>query len=309
MPVRAQRKPRPLRQGDTVAVTAPAGFADADCLERGIAILEGWGLRVEPPPPPEPVRYLSGTDSARAAHLSQLFARTDVAAIFCVRGGYGSSRLHGLFDAAVAADHPKIFVGFSDVTLLLGRLVAEAGLVCFHGPMVGADLPRLTALQRERFRSALFDEDGWWDGERLQTWRPGSGRGPLIGGCLSVLVTTLGTPYEVRTDGAVLFLEDVAEKPYRIDRMLTHLRNAGKLDHVAGIVLGSFHDCDDGQGEDILREIALEAVAGLDCPVVVGLDAGHGTGNTVLPMGCMVGIDASVKSAAVSLLESPFERP
>jgi len=303
------RKPRPLRPGDRVAVAAPAGFADAVHLERGITLLRQWGLEVELPTGLFPVRYLAGTDAARAASLTAFFEREEIAAILCVRGGYGASRLYPHFDAPVAAAHAKVFVGFSDISLVLARLLSEAGLVCFHGPMPGADLPRLSPQAQDRFRRFLFDEPGWWNGDALATWRQGSCEGPLVGGCLSVLVTTLGTPYEIVTDGAVLFLEDVAEKPYRIDRMLSHMRHAGKLDGVAGIVFGALEDCDDGQGCEVLREIVLDVLGDLPCPVAAGLDAGHGSNNVVLPLGCRVRLQAGGDGATLELCESPFAKP
>jgi muramoyltetrapeptide carboxypeptidase len=288
-------------------VAAPAGHGEATHLRRGLDVLESWGLRVEPPPEPSPRRYLWDTDEQRARHLSELFDRPEIAAILTVRGGYGCSRLHGLFEPASAASRPKMFVGFSDVSLLLARLLAEAGLLCFHGPMVGADLPRLTAAQQERFRAFLFDEPGWFQARSLETWRSGYGEGRLFGGCLSVLVTTLGTPYEIDTEGAVLFLEDVTEKPYRIDRMLTQLRHAGKLAGVAGIVLGGFEDCDGGQGPQVLRDAVMDGIGDLGVPIVAGLDAGHGSGNMVLPIGCRVRLRAGAGGGELDLLESPFE--
>jgi muramoyltetrapeptide carboxypeptidase len=165
-------------------------------------------------------------------------------------------------------------------------LVSEAHMVAYHGPMVGADLPRLAAPAQERFRRFLFAEDGWWEGGACATWRNGSAEGRLVGGCLSVLVTTLGTPYEIDTEGSILFLEDVAEKPYRVDRMLTHLKHAGKLRGVRGVVVGTMLDCDDGEGAEALRDIFLDVISHPDVPIVFGFNAGHGSENVVLPLGC-----------------------
>jgi muramoyltetrapeptide carboxypeptidase len=170
--------------------------------------------------------------------------------------------------------------------------------------MVGADLPRLPAPAQERFRRFLFGERDWWDAAGCSVWREGTAEGRLVGGCLSVLVTTLGTPYEIETDGAILFLEDVAEKPYRIDRMLTHLKHAGKLRGVRGIVVGAMLDCDDGEGTDTLREIFLDVVSHPDVPIVFGLEAGHGSQNVVLPLGCRVRLAADEQR--LDLLEPVF---
>ena len=250
---------------------------------------------------------MAAEDAVRARELTEALTDDAVSAVLAVRGGYGCARLHQWIDMAELrhGSRPKIVVGFSDVSVLLGRLVHEAGRVCYHGPMVAADLPRLDEAMRERFRRFLFNEQGWWNGSFSEVWRPGSGEGPLVGGCLSVLVTTLGTPYEIRTEGAILFLEDVAEKPYRIDRMLTHMKHAGKLDGIRGLVFGPMLDCDDGLGPTILREIVLDVAGDLEIPIAYGLDAGHGAGNVVLPLGCRVRLDCA--AGELDLLESAFE--
>ncbi len=287
-----------------MALAAPAGVCDPMRVARSVALLESWGLGVRTLPENAPRRYMSGSDSARGNHLEELFASAEVRAVLAARGGYGCSRLLETFDVELARRDRKIVVGFSDLTLLLNRLVSEASMVCYHGPMPAADLINYTPAAQERFRRFLFGEDDWWDGSFTESWRPGSGEGPLIGGCLSVLVTTLGTPYEIDTRGCLLFLEDVAEKPYRIDRMLTHLRHAGKLDQVAGVAFGPMLDCDDGQGPGVLREITMEVLAGTAYPVVYGVDAGHGSNNAVLPLGCRARLDGD--GGGIELLEPAF---
>ena len=297
-------KPTPLNAGDAVALVAPSGAYDRDRLATGVSILESWGLRIASTPNHAPNRYFAGTDAGRADELNRAFADDGVRAVLCVRGGSGAARLHRRVDPRTFRGAPKIFVGFSDITTLLMRFVQEAELVCYHGPMVGADLPRLNEDQRERFRRFLFGEDGWWDGRATDVIREGVSDGTLAGGCLSVLVTTLGTPYEVDTRGSVLFIEDVAEKPYRIDRMLTHLVHAGKFDDVRALVLGPMTSCDDGAGQGVLGEIIADVLADYRFPILFGLDAGHGAGNVVLPFGCRVGVDGSKKK--LQLLESAF---
>jgi muramoyltetrapeptide carboxypeptidase len=301
------QKPSALRTGDRVALVAPAGRWDDSRLRAGVELLGSWGLEVRSPSQNDSQRYMAAEDAVRARELTEALSDDAVSAVLAVRGGYGCARLHRWIDMAelCSRSRPKIVVGFSDVSVLLGRIVQEAGRVCYHGPMVAADLPRLDEARRERFRRFLFDEPGWWDGSFSEVWRPGTGEGPLVGGCLSVLVTTLATPYEIRTDGAILFLEDVAEKPYRIDRMLTHMKHAGKLDGIRGLVLGPMLDCDDGLGPAILREIVLDVAGDLEVPIVYGLDAGHGAGNVVLPLGCRVRLDGAV--GELELLEPAFE--
>lgn len=250
--------------------------------------------------------YLADSDRWRARRIEEVFARDAIRAVFAARGGYGSARLHRVLDLSSVGDHPKIFVGFSDVSLLLNRLLQETGLVCFHGPMIAADLPRLTQAAQERFRRFLFGETGWWEGAVRASWRAGMAEGRLVGGCLSIVVTTLGTPYEIRTRDCILFLEDVAEKPYRIDRMLQHLKHAGKFETVRGLILGPMVDCDGGGGPSALRDIVLDVLGDQEFPIVYGLDAGHGSGNVVLPLGCRVRIDTD--DGGVDLLEAPLLR-
>jgi len=290
--------------GDRVAVVAPASRYDSERLARGIEVLESWGLAVENLAPTRNVRYLAGSDDERAERLTEAFVREDIAAILTIRGGFGSSRLLGRFDPAVAASHPKIFVGYSDVTVLLSRLRREAGLVCFHGPMVASDLGRLPIEQLESFRRFLFAQEGWWAGSGLQMRAPGSATGRLVGGCLSVIATTIGTPYEIDTRGGVLFLEDIAKPPYRIDRLLTHLVHAHKFDGVAAVVLGTFHNCDPPDAPGQVMQIADEILGRLGIPVVSAFDSGHHSGGAVLPLGCQVRVNAD--EGAIELLEPVF---
>lgn len=296
------RKPAALRPGDTVALVAPCGPCDPQRLALGVSYLRQWCLEVAHFDGDTNYRYFAGSDAERAAQLIDAFADNEVRAVLAVRGGSGAARLATVFDPAVHCRDEKIFVGFSDVTTLLSRVVQEAGMVCYHGPMVGADLPRLSEPSRERFRRFLFGESDWFAPAAARSWRSGVASGPLVGGCLSVLVTTLGTPYEIDTEGAVLFLEDVAEKAYRIDRMLTHLKHAGKFAGVRGLVLGPMTDCDDGEGEELLRQIVLDVLSDSEFPIIYGFDAGHGSGNVVLPLGARVGLDGH---AARLVLEEP----
>jgi muramoyltetrapeptide carboxypeptidase len=297
-------RPRALVPGDRVAVVAPSSRYDSRALARGMAVLESWGLVAEPPAAGSRLRNLAGSDDERAAALTEAFERDDVAAVMAVRGGYGAARLQGRFDAAVAASHPKIFLGYSDLSIVLGRLVSEAGLVCFHGPMVSSDLARLPVEALEPFRRFLFGEEGWWTGSGLTGRSPGSATGRLVGGCLSVIATTIGTPYEIDTRGGVLFLEDIGEKPYKIDRLLTQLAHAGKLDEVRAVVLGTFHDCDTAGEPGVVMEVADEILGSLGVPVLSGFDAGHYSGGGIVPMGCEVRVDAD--AGTIDLLEPVF---
>jgi muramoyltetrapeptide carboxypeptidase len=299
------RKPSPLRTGDRVCLVAPSGAWDAGRLTAGVEILTAWGLEVTGPHGSEPLRYFSAHDHVRAEELAGAFCDPAVRAVLAVRGGSGAARTFRSLDMRTIAANPKVFVGFSDLTLLLDRVLTEADLICFHGPMIGVDLPRVSDAARESFRRFLFGEDGWFEATAREQWRDGLGEGILKGGCLAVMVTTLGTPYEIDTSGTVLFIEDVAEPPYALDRMLTHLKHAGKFDEVAGVVLGPMESCDGGHGTAFLREIVMDVLEDFDFPVLFGIEAGHGADNRVLPLGARVRFDSTC--SGLELLERVFE--
>ena len=287
-------KPPPLRPGDTIGVIAPAGAVYEDLLARGVRALEASGFRVVLA---EGILarkgYLAGSEQQRAETLERFFLRDDIAAIFCARGGFGSIQLLPALDPDLIRAHPKIFVGFSDVTALLNWMSQRCGVVVFHGPMVAVEFAgELEGGVSSGFWDALTGKRRLWQIKGSGVLRSGGApvRGTLAGGCLSVLVTTLGTPYEIDTAGKIVFLEDVGERPYRIERMLTHLRMAGKLDHVAGIVTGAFNDCESGAERDV-TEVLADVFADAPYPVVTGLPCGHATPNTLLPIGLNAELD------------------
>jgi muramoyltetrapeptide carboxypeptidase len=295
------RKPPRIRTGDVVGVIAPAGALDEERLCAGVRVLEGWGLRVKLGSAVlERRAYLAGGDEARRSDLQRMLDDAEIRAIFCARGGYGSQRLLPLLDFATLARTPKPIVGYSDATALLNAALA-CGVVAVHGPMVAEDMARgLPARSEEWLRSVLTDPAYTWEAEVPETVRPGVGSGPLVGGCLSVLVATLGTPYAPETAGAILFLEDVHERPYRLDRLLTQLRQAGKLEHLAGLVFGTMAACppDDGVAPlDVVRSCCGD----LRFPVGFGLPAGHRPAeddqsagdNLALPLGVQVVLDTT----------------
>jgi muramoyltetrapeptide carboxypeptidase len=290
---RAIRKPPPLRPGDVVGVIAPAGAVDEARLRKGLAVLHEWQLDVDLGGALLARQgYLAGEDEARLRDVQRMLDDPRVRAVFCARGGYGSQRLVPRLDFAGLLAAPKAIVGYSDATALLGAAVA-AGVVAVHGPMVADDMARgLSPRSAERLRAVLMDPAALWEVEVPETIRPGRGEGPLVGGCLSVLVTTLGTPWALRTEGAVLFLEDVWERPYRLDRLLTQLRQAGKLDGLAGLVFGTMAACPPVDGVSPL-DVVRACCGDLRCPVGFGVPAGHdpGADNLALPLGVRVALD------------------
>ena len=231
-------KPNALKSGDTVAVVASAAAIERAHLERGVNVLASMGFRVKVSERAlARSGILAGDDRERASELQEYFADPEVKAIFSARGGYGCGRLLPLLDFKAMADTPKIFVGFSDATFLLNALVDFAGMVSFHGPMVAMDFARgLSPRSLEHLQGLLSGRIDSFELEARETMHPGNAQGEVIGGCLSVVVAMIGTPFEPRFDGRILFLEDTGEKAYRIDRMLVQLRQSGALGRVAGIV-------------------------------------------------------------------------
>jgi muramoyltetrapeptide carboxypeptidase len=235
-----------------------------------------------------PAAYLAGSDAERAAALNAAFRDSETRAVFCARGGYGTARLLPLLDGAAVVRDPKIVMGFSDVTGLLAGLYRRCGLVGFHGP-VAATFSGDSA-ERRRIAELLFSRSvPPLRGPGVRVLQPGTARGPLVGGNLSVFCGLLGTPFFPPVDGSLLFLEEVGEPLYKIDRLLTHLRLAGVLDRIAGLALGSWTDCGPlGDPETLI----LERLSRRDVPVLGGLPAGHGPDNHPFALGLPAVLDA-----------------
>ena len=297
-------KPEALHLGDMIGVVATAGSVDLGRLEVGVRALRGAGFKVElAEGSTEKKGYLAGSEGPRARALERFFVRPDIRAVFCARGGFGSIQLLPLLDVDLIRRHPKVFVGYSDVTILLNWLRQKCGLVTFHGPMVAMEVAAgMTGRTREFFWGTLLGEKAGWEIKVPQVLRGGVAEGEIAGGCLSLLVTTLGTPYEVDTKGKILFLEDIGEQPYRIERMLTHLKMAGKFDEIRGLVFGSFTQCE-GDGVREVTDVIAELFCDATYPVVAGFPAGHGDENVLLPFGTKMALDGD--SGTVSLRESP----
>jgi muramoyltetrapeptide carboxypeptidase len=313
MPTRSQFarvKPPALRKGDTVGIVAPASSFKRDEFEVGCQVLRQMGYH---PVYDESIfdcdLYFAGTAERRARELEAMFLRDDVKAILCVRGGYGSNYLLPMLDVKKLAAKPKIFVGYSDLTSLLTYFCDAGGLVTFHGPMVAKDFAKLDGVDLESWQNAVSGVENWQlafgSGSGVKALAQGQGKGTvegvLYGGCLSMLVASLGTPYEIQTDGTILFIEDIATKPYQIDRMLMHLKLAGKFAGVRGIIFGEMLDCVQAQNQGYtLEEVVMRVVGDLGVPVAYGLRSGHvSRENITLPLGVRAAL--SVGSAGVTL--------
>jgi len=297
-------KPTALRRGDLVGIVSPGAAVDDIDLNAGVRVLEAAGFRVRVGSAARRKHgYLAGTDEERRADLQAMFADPEVRAIVAARGGYGSGRLLPGFDLAAAVADPKIFVGHSDITFLLTALQEQARLVVFHGPMAAglAHQPEAAV----HLTAVLRGERPVWQHAAQSVVQGGIAEGILSGGCLSILVAMLGTPWAPTTRDRILFLEEVNEKPYRIDRMLTQLRQAGLFDQVAGVVFGEMAGCVAGPNERVtVRDVIAEAFAAAPYPVAFGLPSGHGRGILTLPFG----VRARLAGERLTLLEAPLRQ-
>ncbi len=275
----ALRKPEALKQGAGVSVIAPASFAQTERVEQGVAALKalGYAPALSASARERGPIYFAGTAELRLEDLHAAFADEATSAVMCLRGGYGSNYLLECIDLRLIEEHPKVFFAYSDLTGVQLRLLDELGLPAFHGPMVAADFYLADGVHWESFRAATAGETySLGAAEGLRALKPGMARGTLYGGCLSILVSLLGTPWEPRTEGKLLFLEDVGAKPYQVDRMLWQLRAAGKLEGVRGIVFGEMMDCaSPSAAPDLLDQAILNALDGFEGPIAMGLRSGH----------------------------------
>jgi muramoyltetrapeptide carboxypeptidase len=295
-------RPPPLRPGDVVRVVAPSGPIDGEVLERGAAVLRELGLEVRMRADITARRaYLAGDDARRLEEWREAASDREAKALFCARGGYGAMRLLPRLEPARLVHPPRWVIGFSDATVLHAAL-NQAGLITVHGPMVST-LARTTPDAIRHLVALLFGRDVPAEAEVAPgVPRPGAGcvgtgviragraTGTLLGGSLSMLAHLCGTPWLPRMAGAVLFIEDVDERPYRLDRYLTQLRLAGALDGVRAVCVGHLTQCDyAGQsGADTVREL----VRAMGVPAIEGLAAGHEDANLALPLGAVVSVVA-----------------
>jgi len=292
-----------VKPGDTVGVVAPAAAVDRDHLARGVEALGAMGFRVRVSDRAlARDGVLAGCDRERADELQAFFADPDIRAVFAARGGYGCGRILPLLDFDALALTPKPFVGFSDATFIINALVERANMIAFHGPMVAMDFARgLSPRSIEHMRLMLTGEMGRIEFPAHECVHPGYAEGVLIGGCLSVVVASLGTPYSPDFDGKILFLEDTGEKAYRIDRMLVQLRQSGALARCAAIVFGAIRPLNNDQSEArLIARFIEEQTRGLDRPVIFGIEAGHGTENLTLPFGALATVDAQARRLVIS---------
>jgi muramoyltetrapeptide carboxypeptidase len=304
-------KPPALQPGDTIGIIAPASNIKRAMLEAGCDALRGLGYK------PfylesilEKDLYFAGSAERRIRELDEMLSRDDVRAIVCARGGYGANYLIKTLDLEKIKSHPKIFVGYSDVTTLLTYIADSTGMIVFHGPMVTKDFAVSDGVDLPSWNAALTGMSGWMldDGPEsgVRPLQPGSAEGIIYGGCLSMLVASLGTPYEIQTAGTILFIEDTGEKPYQIDRMLMQLKLADKFSGVRGIVFGEMLDCQQNSDQGYtLEKVVTRVVGDLGVPLAYGLRSGHvSRRNVTLPLGVRAALDVGKKEVSLRILES-----
>ncbi|MGA9040660.1 MAG: LD-carboxypeptidase [Terriglobales bacterium] len=311
IPANSRIKPPALQRGDTIGIVAPASNIKRELLEAGCERLRQLGY--------EPFYfdsifeqdlYFAGSVERRARELEEMFVRDEVRAIICARGGYGSNYLLEALDIKKIAAHPKIFTGYSDITTLLTYFADAAGLVTFHAPMVTKDFANPDGMDMASWEAALSGRSGWTihtgADSGVKPLADGSGEGILYGGCLSMLVASLGTPYEIRSAGTILFIEDVAAKPFQIDRMLMQLKLAGKLADARGLIFGEMLDCIQHPNQSYtLEEVIKRIVVELGVPVAYGLRSGHvSRQNVTLPIGVRAALEVKNGNVSLNILEA-----
>ena len=301
-------KPPALGPGDTIGIIAPASNIKRAELESGCEALRRSGYK--------PVYldsifdrdlYFAGSIDRGVRELEEMFQREDVRAIVCARGGYGANYLLNRLDLKKIRAHPKAFIGYSDATCLLTHFT-DTGLITFHGPMAAKDWAHDNGIDLESWQSAL-SQTAPWDvplNKEARTLIDGQAEGVLYGGCLSIIVASLGTPYQINTAGKILFLEDIGAKPYQIDRMLMQLKIGGYLDRVHGLIFGEMLDCIQSANQDYtLEDVITRIIGGLNIPVVYGVRSGHVSGrNITLPFGVMARMAARADEVSLKILES-----
>lgn len=303
------KRPRALRPGDRLAVVAPASPCAEEAVRRGAQELETLGFDV---PIDERVfaqagGYLAGEPALRAAHLQEAFADPAVAGIVCVRGGYGSAQLLPLLDPHAVAASPKVFVGYSDITAVHTWLQQHAGVVSFHGPMLEGRFADRARYDRESFVRAVSVGEalGAIVPPALEVWRGGEASGVLVGGTMTQLAASLGTPWAFDPPpGCVLFFDEVNERPYRLDRLLTQLVQAGIVGRASAIVFNELPGCDEPGGQVRGVDAVRRVLDGFTGPIVGGFPSGHTPGATVtLPFGVRATVVARGRAALV--IEEP----
>lgn len=309
-------KPKALKFGDTLGLIAPASNTTEENVQRSIKKLVELGFKVrEGKSLYKRHGFLAGDDQTRAQDINEMFADPEVDGIICIRGGTGAPRILELLDYDVIKKNPKVFIGYSDITVLHIAFNQICNLVTFHGPMVSSNMiDDFDDYSKEGLLRLIMEPDAYGklenpEGEEIVTINGGIGIGQLAGGCLALVCSTLGTPYEIDTKGKILVLEDLGEEPYKVDRMLNQLRLAGKLQEANGIILGTFEDSAPKGGyqdSQPMEEVFDDHLKRLGVPAIYNLRIGHCKPVMTIPLGVYAKLDADKKE--IHLLENATTR-
>lgn len=294
-------KPKVLKTGDTVGVVAPSSPTGKANVELAKVQLEKLGFKVKLAPSCFATHgYLAGNDQLRADDINNMFKDKEIDGIICLRGGYGAPKILDKVDFELIKANPKVFVGYSDITALHMAMNQISNLVTFHGPMGSSDIAGgLDDFSKKELLRAIMDVKPMAEisnpiGKDIKCLVGGKAKGVIVGGNLSLVSATMGTPYEIDTKGKILFLEEIGEEPYKVDRMLTQLALAGKLSDAAGIILGDWNNCEPEKHDESLSlmEVFEEIIVPYGKPTIFDLKAGHCTSKVTLPFGVRALLDA-----------------
>lgn len=291
-------RPPKLQSNDTIGIVAPASHFNPDTFTRGIKTIQAMGFQVLIEDQVfQHHRYFAGKDEQRAQHLNMMFENRDVNAIICARGGYGAMRILPFLNYEMISEHPKPFVGFSDISALLATLYQKCGMVVFHGPTV-TTLGKNDRETANCLKQVLYGNDpDRLDAQNGRVIHKGMASGPVLCANLTTLSHLMGTPFFPDLDGHILVIEDIGEKPYRIDRMLAQLKLSGKLNKIRGLALGNFSNC--GPGDEI-HMLFKEITKDMDMPVLTGFQLGHQGLNQTVPVGVHGILDTEKKQLLFS---------
>lgn len=309
-------KPKRLKPGDTIGLVAPASPITEEQLEKTIKNIEELGFKLEYNRKRVLARngYLAGKDIVRADEINRMFDNKRIDGIWCVRGGYGVTRMLDMLNYKVIKKNPKVLVGYSDVTALHQAIFKKTGLVCFHGPVGASDFTSYTKKHvidvisnpSSTYKIEAAEENEAMENQIYNSYviNDGIAEGRLIGGNLTLASSLVGTPYDISYKNKLVFLEDIGEKPYRIDRMITQMILAGKFNHVKGIILGVFLNCEAKKGDDslTLAEMLRDRFKNFNIPIVYGMSFGHISNQFTLPLGIKAKLNTANKT--ITLLES-----
>lgn len=293
-------RPKALKIGDKIGLIGASSPAKQERIEPSIKAMEDLGFEVTLGESCKGYHgFLSGSDEMRAKDINQMFKDKSIKGIFALRGGYGAARLLDMLDYNMIKKNPKVFAGYSDVTALHNVFNEKCKLITFHTPMASTEFYKgVDDYTMDYFKKNIFSEEPLGilknpEGQEIKTLAPGKAKGKLVGGNLSLVVSSMGTPYELNTKGKILFLEDVGEYPYKIDRMLLQLKQCGKFKDAAGIILGAWTDCKANEGDNslTLMEVFEELILPENKPTIYSLACGHCMPTMSIPLGAKVKID------------------